>query len=145
MESYIGTRSKILIILLILFAILGLFDSIYLSFSGPKFDLLEQLCSDSICDEFSLKIFGIHIAIYGILYYLSLLMLSTMLFKRFILIKYLVAISAMGLLFSLYFLYYQAFVIKGFCIFCLISLTATLTFFIISLYLLLFNKDKLHR
>ena len=119
--------------ILILLAVIGFVDAIYLTLAGTEFQLFENICSDD-CGNKSLKILGIHISIYGIFYYLSLVILSISLLKAAKYIAYPMFISFVGLLFSLYFLYHQIFIIGGYCIFCLISLTTTFTYFVIILW-----------
>jgi uncharacterized membrane protein len=134
-------KTKLWATILLIIAFLGLIDSLYLTYSGPKFHLFEQLCTNSICDDFSLKIFGLHISVYGIIYYLLLVLFSFYMFKGKVVVVALI-ISALGFLFSLYFLYYQAFIIKGFCIFCLFSLVCTTVYFLLYTILYLNLKEK---
>jgi uncharacterized membrane protein len=132
-------KIKLYAVILLIIAFLGLIDSLYLTYNGPKFHLFEQLCTNSICDDFSLKIFGIHISVYGIIYYLLLIFFSLYIFKGKVIVVALI-ISTLGFIFSLYFLYYQAFIIKGFCIFCLFSLVCTTAYFLI--YTILYVTEK---
>jgi len=127
-------KQKNICILLIVLAAIGFVDSLYLTLVGPKFQYLGNLCSDACGDE-SLTILGIHVARYGIFYYLSLIIFSVSLFRFAKYIAYPVFISFVGVLFSLYFLYHQIFIINGYCIFCLISLTVTVVYFATVLWL----------
>jgi uncharacterized membrane protein len=130
-------------IALFVLALFGFIDSLYLTYSGPKFHFFEQLCVENVCsDADSLKLFGIHISIYGAFYYIFLMIFSFFFrYKKFLELPLL--LSAVGLLFSFYFLYYQAFVIKGFCIFCLFSFICTTAYFIIcSIMYIICQKHK---
>jgi len=126
-------KQKTIYFLLIIFAIIGFVDALYLTLVGPEFQFFGNICSDNCGDE-SLMILGIHISMYGIFYYLSLVIFSIFLLKSAKYIAYPIFISFIGLLFSLYFLYHQIFIISGYCIFCLISLTITVTYFAIILW-----------
>jgi uncharacterized membrane protein len=132
-------KKNLSLILLSVLSFIGFCDSIYLTLIGPSFHLFEQMCSNNVCQEFSMKIFNIHVSVYGILYYFILFILSLFLFKNKVFIKFVFFISMVGLFFSLYFLYYQIFIINGICMFCLLSFFVTLIFFIISLYILIKN------
>ena len=135
-------KSKVWSGALFIVAFLGFIDSVYLTYNGPMFRLFEQVCTNNVCDDFALKIFGIHISVYGILYY-SLLMLFSIYIARkvkFIIVPLLIV--TFGLIFSVYFLFYQAFVIKGFCIFCLVSLMCTITYFVLIVILYIMVKYR---
>ena len=134
-------KIKLWSIILLITAFLGLLDSLYLTYHGPQFYLFEQLCTNSVCDDFSLKIFGIHISVYGIIYYILLIFFSFYVMKKTLIIVPLF-ISGVGFLFSLYFLYYQAFVIKGFCMFCIFSFVCTLLYFFVIVFLYVRMRSK---
>jgi uncharacterized membrane protein len=134
-------KIKLWSIMLLIIAFLGFLDSLYLTYQGPQFHLFEQLCTNSVCDDFSLKIFGIHISVYGIIYYMLLILFSLYVMRKTLIIVPLF-ISGIGFLFSLYFLYYQAFVIRGFCIFCIFSFICTLTYFLIVMFLYFRTRPK---
>ena len=127
-------KQKNTCIILIMLAAFGFMVALYLTLVGPKFQYLGNICSD-VCGDESLTILGVHVATYGIFYYLSLIIFSASLFSSAKYIVYPFLISAMGVLFSLYFLYHQIFIINGYCIFCLISLTVTVTYFGMILWL----------
>jgi hypothetical protein len=120
--------------LLELLAIIGLIDSLYLTFSGTHFLYFDNLCSNS-CGQ-NLTIFGIHVSVYGIIYYTFLFCFGH--FKKFI---YAIALSAIGTFISCCFLYYQIAIIHGVCIFCLISLVCTVLYFTITCLVLHREKD----
>lgn len=136
-------KSKMWSGVLFIVAFFGFIDSVYLTYNGPKFHLFEQLCTNNICDDFSLKIFGMHISVYGIIYYVLLMFFSLYIVKKVRVIIIPLLIAFIGLLFSLYFLFYQAFVIKGFCIFCLFSLICTITYFIFILIIYVMMKNSM--
>lgn len=127
---------------LFIVAFLGFIDSIYLTYNGPMFRLFEQVCTNNVCDDYALKIFGIHVSVYGIIYYALLMFFSLYIMKKMKFIIVPLLIATFGLLFSLYFLFYQAFVIKGYCIFCLFSLVCTIVYFILMIILYVMFKHK---
>ncbi len=79
------------------------------------------------------ELFGIPVALLGILTFLGILVLSILSLKNYkfnmgdvkidgeILIKIIFWVSAIGLLFALYLIYIEAFVLYSFCIFCLVG------------------------
>jgi len=82
------------------------------------------------------QIFGYPVALYGLLFYLSIFVLSFLYLDRgnarvFTLLKLL---PIVGFLFTLWFLYLQAFVIKSYCFFCLISAGLSMILFGLTLW-----------
>ncbi|MDY6820165.1 MAG: vitamin K epoxide reductase family protein [Deferribacterota bacterium] len=145
-------KNKTLLLLLIFFSFIGIVDSIYLTHKGPHFELFEQICTNNVCDEFNIYIFGIELAVYGIFYYLTILALSlyNLYFylstnqKHFntktVILELIIVV--IGLLCSLFFLYYQLAVIGGYCIYCLISLFTTIIIFLLVLIIMYTNKGE---
>lgn len=87
-------------------------------------------CSTVTTSPWSL-IFGIYVALYGSLYYLAVILFSVHIFntKKYPLFKYLSWLSWIGLASAVYFTSIQAFIIRGYCIYCLLSaVTSTLIF-----------------
>lgn len=103
-------------------AVIGLIDSIYLALTGTHFIYFENMCTET-CGQ-DLIYFGLHVSTYGIIYYFLLLCFGF--FKK---IKYGLILSGIGTIISFYFLYHQIVIIKGICIFCLISLICTVLYF----------------
>lgn len=110
-----------------LFKTLGLFglaDSLYLTYvkianpSSVLFCNTSDSCSKVQTGEYS-TILGIPVALLGVFYYLVFLVLSSWHNK-----KYFSMWLVWGLLFSLYLVYLQLFVIGSICIWCVFSFVA---------------------
>ena len=112
----------------------GFIDSSYLSVLHykniiPPCSILGE-CENVLTSRYAV-IWGVPTALFGTFYYLVVVILSVLYLdtKR---IKYLtLAMGAitLGFLFTLWFLYLQAFVIKAFCEYCLLSAGVTTTLF----------------
>lgn len=126
-------KNKSFILLLIL-AILGFFDSSYLTLThykniAPPCEIAKG-CETVLTSQFS-TIAGIPVALVGAIYFLFLIFVilqSSWLFKYFKLFAFL------GVLASLYFFYTQAFILHAFCQYCLLSEVIILGIFILSFY-----------
>lgn len=91
-------------------------------------------CELVLTSKYSL-IFGVPTALWGALYYFSILV-STLLYidlKKDVFIRVALALTCVGLGMSFWFLYLQMFVIHAYCQYCLISGGTSLTLFIIAL------------
>ncbi len=81
------------------------------------------------------QILGIPVALLGALYYLTMF-LGTILYldtKRELILKLLAYFTITGLLFSLWFTFVQAVLLKAFCQYCLLSATTSTSLFIIGM------------
>ena len=117
--------------LISILGLVGFLVSSYLSYIDFKNN--SPLClPDSNCDfvlksQYS-KFFGFPVALWGIFYFASVLILNF--FER---LKFLLKlISFLGFLFALYLIYIQSFVLQSFCFYCLISDTSAILIFILS-------------
>lgn len=125
--------------LIILLSFIGVADTWYLAYSALTDSALS--CGINVIDgcntvaqsEYS-RLLGIPLGIYGVVFYVLtfiaagiLLVLPTRL-----LFKGLFILSVIGLVFSLYFLSLQVFVIKALCIYCLVSIALSLLIFAFS-------------
>ncbi len=125
-----------LIFLALLSAIIGFLDSTYLTIQ--HFKNVIPPCTTTGCEkvltsEYSV-IFGVPLALFGSFFYLTVIILSLVLLtsfrKIFLQIFYLFAVT--GVIVSLYLLGLQAFIIKSFCQYCLLSCGTSLTIFILA-------------
>ncbi len=84
------------------------------------------------------EIFGIPLALFGAIYYFTLLILIIAYFdlKKAIILKITALITSIGLLASLYFMYLQVFIIKAVCLYCMISAVASITLFVLGMIIL---------
>lgn len=117
----------------ILLSLLGIFNSGYLVYSHYKKKHLvcptNGNCNAVTESKWS-SIFLIRNDILGIFFYLAML-ISIFLFLKNPSIKiFIQVISGLGVLFSLFLIYIQAYVIKKYCFYCLISSLLTLLIFL---------------
>lgn len=133
-----------LIVYSAIIAFFGFIDATYLTIE--HFKNVIPPCTISGCEivltsKFS-TIFGIPIALFGSLFYLSVIILSVLILtnykKIYLQMFYLLATS--GITVSIVLLGLQAFVIKSFCQYCLISAATSTGIFILAL--LQFRKEK---
>lgn len=118
-------------------ALLGLGDSIYLTIhhlTGEQVPCSVTGGCETVLTSSYAEISGIPLAVFGAAAYFVTFSLAILAAfgnrKMWFLFGILVSIMAV---FSLWLLYLQAFVIKAFCQFCLLSAATTLTLFIIAL------------
>ena len=129
----------ILISILIL-ASLGFIDATYLTVSHyAGVDLYcgaDGGCNTVTNSEYS-TMFGIYIAVYGMLYYLSILVLTVIYIdtKNNKILKPLMIIPVLGFLFSLYLVYLQLFVINAICRYCMLSAGISTLLLLINMFL----------
>jgi|GEM_PF-3293220 len=122
-----------MILLLILF-ILGFLDSLYLTFkhyqstlsscqtpSIPFMSIFND-CAKILISFYS-EIFGIPLALIGVIHYLFLTILIFLITKKsLVILKYLLIIeSIIDFLASLYFMYLQIFILQSLCFYCTLS------------------------
>lgn len=120
--------------ILISLSILGILDAFYILYSNKPNKHLpcpgENNCNLVINSQWN-KFLGVKNEIWGIIYYLIIILLVSL---NFILILQLITLA--GLFYSLYLTYLQFFKIKQYCLFCLGSATINLILFLITILLL---------
>ncbi len=133
---------------LILFALLGLGDAIFLTvkhYVGTINCAVWSGCQEVLVSSYS-TIFGFPIALLGTIYYLTLIFIALAYWQsaKNIFANILTFIPALGFLFSLYLVYLQLVVIKYICIYCMISALGSTCLFILSLIIFWqYKKTKL--
>lgn len=124
---------RLWVVLILLLAFFGLADSAYLAQSALSgTSLLCNIQNLSGCNvvaasEYS-RLFGIPLAIYGVVFYSVVFILAALellLYNR-VLRRVLQVAAVVGVLFSLYFVFVQEFLIGAFCIYCFVSAVITL-------------------
>ncbi len=116
------------------FGVGGLIDALYLyskSITGsPLSCSLIKGCNIVAASSYS-KVFGVPLSLFGVFFYIGVLGLVALSLYRPTptLRKLLFMVTIVGVLFSAYFTYLQAFVIQAFCQYCLISATTSLILF----------------
>ena len=143
-------KRKILL-LLSFFALLGITDSGYLTYEHfsniiPPCTVNQYLpiisdCGKVLRSSYSV-VFGIPLALFGVLQYLTLLMVIIAFFisQKKILAYWILFQSNIGAIFSLYFMYLQLIVLKSICIYC--TLSALISFIILFFSYKVFSKER---
>lgn len=114
------------ILLIIIFSCIGLLDTIYLSYhSLTKTDVYclffpKRWCMKVQHSKFS-KTFGIPNGYLGLLMYVLILILTLLFLYASAPFWPIATLVTIGFLFSLYFLFIQAFVLRAFCTWCVVS------------------------
>mgnify|MGYP000117869684 CR=1 FL=1 len=121
---------------ILFFSLIGALDSLYLTIQHYTVGYTNCGVEASDCaivtgSSYSVM-FGVPTALYGVFYYLVAFVLGVVYLKikKTELIKYLGGWSVIGFSSSLYLLYIQAFVLRAFCKFCLVS-SATSTIILV--------------
>ena len=124
---------RIGVVLILIFAFLGISDSAYIAKS--EMSNTPLICNvDSIFDcnivaasQYS-HIFGIPLSVFGIIFYSFVFIIAAIelfIFNR-LLRRALQAISIIGIIASLYFTFLEIFIIKALCVYCIASAVITL-------------------
>jgi uncharacterized membrane protein len=133
--------SKHLHYLVAIIALVGLLDSLYLTYQHFTFKSIEVCpifggCNEVLISKYS-EIFDIPTAFFGVLFY-SGVIVFTMLFiklRQVLYVKLLMAITTFGFLFTLWLVYLQLFVINAICFYCMISAVTSTTLFVFAILL----------
>ena len=128
-----------IVYLVLVIALIGFADATYLTvehFQGVIPPCTLSGCEYVLTSHFS-SLFGIPTALLGSIYYLVIsvgvfLYIDT---KKTAILKYTLLLTVFGFLFSLWFLYLQAFVIHAFCQYCLVSATTSTFLFVCSAFI----------
>jgi uncharacterized membrane protein len=141
-------NARILNITLIILAAVGLTDAGYLTVKHyAKTNVicsLSQGCEKVLNSEYSV-IFGIPVALFGVVFYFVILILAVHFFARKTYHWVLNLWAAIGLVSTLYLLILQAFVIKVWCQFCLLSAITSIGIFVASVLLYIVRKKNIPR
>lgn len=140
-------RKNFFIYLGLLLAIIGLIDSYYLTTSSNSISLKCDLngfnCANVLTSQYS-KFLEIPISIWGIIYYLTLIILFLfLLFKSFkYLNKALMVLIVGGFLASVVLLTIQIFVLRSLCFYCLVSDSINIILLVLLIFSNFFDKNK---
>jgi uncharacterized membrane protein len=135
--------------IILIIAFLGLSDAVYLLII--KLSSNKALCVPGLGDCWSVNnsIYsewnGIPISVFGMLAYVSIILLLTLL-NRVSFLKnfnhiFVLGISLIGFIFSIYLTYLQIAVIKAICPFCIISAITMTTVFVLSIFYFFENQN----
>ena len=135
-------KNNIAIKLILFFAIFGIIVSVYalahhFELAGGEFcSISDALDCDKVNRSVYSEIFGAPVALLGIIFYVSVFSLALIKFLRpaidateYFYQKALFYLSAAGLLFTLYLNFVEAFLIKSFCLVCLMSFLVVIGIF----------------
>ena len=134
--------------LILLLGFLGFIDTLYLTYEhftgAPVNCSILNGCDKVLTSSYS-SILGVPLALIGTLYYLLVLALMAAYLgqKNKAVIKYLLGLTSLGFIISLFLVYLQFFVLKALCLYCMISaLSSTLLFILTTIYLLKLKDNK---
>lgn len=131
------TSPKPFFIALLLFAFVGFIDATYLTathfMEAPPGCGEDGGCGEVTSSEYS-TLFGLPIALFGLLYYLSVIFLSLLWFDREpgFLPKIMIAWTAPAVLMSSWLVYLMLFVIEAICWYCMASAVSSTLIFLTS-------------
>jgi len=137
---------KIISLVIIILAAVGLFDATFLSishFTGQEV-ICEigdyNSCGTVTTSEYS-TILGVPVALFGAIYYLLIFFLAMFsLGGNRKALKKVVLLSGLGVLASAWFVYLQLFVLNSICLYCMVSASTTTLIFILSIFTLASRK-----
>ncbi|MBI4235383.1 vitamin K epoxide reductase family protein [Candidatus Peregrinibacteria bacterium] len=137
---------------IIALSFVGLLDATYLTvshYSGAQLSCSLTTGCNTVTTSIYSQIFGIPVALLGLIFYFTVLFLSLLYFdlqkpdapgipasgmaKGKAILKIIAPLSGLAFLSSAYFMYVQFFVIKALCQYCILSALLSTTIFILSL------------
>ncbi len=133
-------------IVILILALVGFADATYLTVKHYQ-NVIPPCaigsCESVLTSKYS-EILGVPVSVLGIVDYLVLLVLIFLYFdlKREVFLRTTLFLSTFGFLASLWFTYLQAFVIRAFCQYCLISAMTSFGIFGISLYAIYKSRNN---
>ncbi|MHB1117936.1 MAG: vitamin K epoxide reductase family protein [Minisyncoccota bacterium] len=116
-----------LIVLVIVLALIGFADSTFLLAKrltgGPIPCVLGFTGCDTVSKSPYSVLFGIPLSAYGMVFYLAIGILALLYLdtKKALFAHLLIPATALGFFMSAYFIYVQKFLIKAFCVYCILS------------------------
>jgi uncharacterized membrane protein len=125
---------------------LGFLDASYLTishFTGADLNCsITNGCAQVTSSEYSV-VFGVPVSLMGVLYYLSVFILSFLYFdiRRKEIFEFIRPLTVAGFLSSAWFVYLQLFVIHAICQYCMASAITSTILFILGIVSLKYRKD----
>ncbi|MBI5729163.1 MAG: vitamin K epoxide reductase family protein [Candidatus Magasanikbacteria bacterium] len=127
--------NKIIAIIFVLIGLLGFLDATYLTIGHFRHTLppctIVHGCSQVLTSQYS-TIVGVPVALGGVVYYLFIL-ISALVYldtKREAVLLLAARATVLGVLASIYFLTLQIFIIRAYCLYCLVSIGTSTALFI---------------
>lgn len=133
--------SNFFIIVWIIIALIGFIDAFYLTkvhYQGAEVTCsLTHKCDSVLTSEYA-TIAGLPISLGGVFYYLFMLFGAVLYLdrKKDAVIKFFSYFSLAGLITSAYFVYLQAFVLRAFCQYCLLSALTSSLLFVLGMFII---------
>lgn len=129
---------KWLIWAIIIVSFLGFLDASYLTiahYTGSQLNCSIIKGCDQVTTSSYSEIFGIPVALLGMFYYLTVLLLTLFYFdsKNQTILKLIFPLTCLGLIASAWFMYAQIFIIKALCQYCIVSAITSTTLFILGI------------
>ncbi len=127
-------RNKKCALIFLILAIFGFADATYLTlkhFSGTAITCSLTHGCDEVTNSSYSEVFGIPVALFGALFYLTVILLSVYFFDKGkeVVLQLISKLTWFGLGAAIYFTYIQAFILHAWCQYCIGSaLTSTLLF-----------------
>jgi len=134
-------------------ASLGFVDAAYLTFKhfeGGKVEcgIVPGADCNIVLGSMYSEIYGMPLALLGSLYYLTVLTLWTIYWRREenVILRMLLGATSIGFIASLYLIYIQGFVLNAYCLFCMASAFISITLFVLMIVMtsskegVIFNK-----
>ena len=123
-------RDKLIIGFLFTLSLVGLFDASYLTYAHYTKSSIACVLAEG-CDIVTpspyAEIYGVPLAVFGIVFYLTVLMVTCLYLRyrdrRSLFV--LVGVTSIGFLASVYFVYLQLFIILAICTYCMVSAATT--------------------
>ncbi|MFA6352814.1 MAG: vitamin K epoxide reductase family protein [Candidatus Paceibacterota bacterium] len=137
-------RKNLILVSLLLLSLIGFVDSLFIHVKSvenyPISCFVIEGCDLVLYSSYA-TLFGVHLPWFGMAFYFLLFLITALYLGRSkkYLINLLIILVSVGVLFSLYLIYLQAFVINNFCSYCLLSLLDVL----ISLLLVVMLKNRI--
>jgi uncharacterized membrane protein len=131
-QDFVGGRGRVWDALVALFALVGLLDAAYLTsehLSGNSVRcMVVSGCDEVLQSSYATVAGGVPVAALGALAYFAVFSLATLAYFGYAgSRRLLVPLVALMFLATLWFLYLQAFVIRAYCTYCLLSAAVTTT------------------
>lgn len=131
---------------ILVFSIIGFADSLYLTikyyFNSTINCSIFEGCDLVTMSDYS-AILGVPVAIFGMIFYVSIFIFGFLYLrsKKKGLIVSLFGLASIGFLISMWLVYVQAFILKTFCFYCLISALLSTILFILSIIMMIKYKN----
>ncbi|MDP4038660.1 MAG: vitamin K epoxide reductase family protein [bacterium] len=139
-------RNKTLVLAISILSVVGLADSAFLTrehFAHTTLNCTVTKGCEKVLSSSYATIFNIPVALFGVIFYFFMLILTVHFLFNTINKKLLLLVASLGVISSVYLLSIQAFVLKAWCQYCLLADLTALVIFTLSVIIYL-NKEKIN-